>query len=873
MRVGNSSNKNDNPPGWADRFLQWYCNPELLEEIQGDTYELFFRRAAKNKQLANIQFIWDVIRFCRLKNIRKRKKSYDTRFTSTAMIKSYFITGFRNIRRNLAPSLINISGLSIALACAVTIFILIDSYYNLDTMHEKGRNIFLVTNKVKGTDEPQHWANSPYKIGPALMRENPGIASIVRIELERGVNIRYQSTVFTEKIWFVEKDFFNVFDFRLKSGDRNTLADKNKIVIVEEMAKKYFGDDDPIGKTLSLKFSNGTKAEFTVGAVTEKISDNSSMFFTFLISIEKMEDLKLEDTESWKTFANSTFVLFHPGHGPEELAVSLDKIKILQNEANVTWPISEFELIPLTQVAKRSYDLVNSLSWSNHPMAMISLAVIAAFLLLLACFNYMNVAVAAVATRLKEIGIRKVTGGGKKDIVNQFMIENLLLCALGLAAGTVLSYTVLIPAFNSLFSVHVPFSFSSAGMLVLFFGGILIFTAVLSGAYPSFYVASFNAVSILKGKEKFGSKSRLSKYLLTLQFILSFTTIIACLVFTASSYYFEKLDWGYDYQQTVVVPVQSQEQFVATQNKALGSRHIISHAGSASHVGKNSETTTIKVNAENMSVTNFQVGFRYMETMNLRLNKGRLFDESIESDKDQSVVINDSFVKKMGWESPIGQVFEKDGKKLQVIGVVNDFHHNDFYFRIEPMIFTIVPQEKFRYFVAKVEPAEVASVTEFLKANWKSSFPDDPYSGFQQMEVFEYIFRQNRETNKVFYFISSIALVLSCMGLYGLISYNLTRRLKEFSVRKIFGASISNIFRLMNRDYLGIVLTAFALGAPLGFYLMDRMLFAVYPYPLPFQLWPFIVTISLMTATVAITISFQLRRIVNENPTVTLRAE
>ncbi len=861
------------PPKWADRFLQWYCNPELLEEIQGDAYELFYRRAALNKRMANIRFIWDVIRFCRLRNIRKKKKSQNIRFTSNAMLKSYFITGLRNIRRNLAPSLINISGLSIALACAVTIFILIDSYYNLDTMHAKSDRIFLVTNKVNGSEEPQHWANSPYKTGPTLLQENPAIESIVRIELERGVSVRYESTVFTEKIWFVEKEFFNVFDFPIKSGDRRSLADKNKIVIVEEMAKKYFGDEDPIGKTLSLKFPTGAKEEFTVGAIAEKISDNSSMFFTFLVNIEKLEDLKLKEVDSWKTFANSTFILFHPGHGPEELQASLSAIKKLQNDANITWPISEFELINLKEVAKRSYDLVNSLSWSNHPMAMVSLAVIAAFLLLLACFNYMNVAVAAVATRLKEIGIRKVTGGGRRDIINQFMIENLLLCALALAAGAMISYVVLVPAFNTLFSVHVPFSFSSIGMLIAFFGGILIFTAVLSGAYPSFYVASFNAASILKGKEKFGSKSRLSKSLLTLQFILSFTTIIACLVFTASSYYFEKLDWGYDYQQTVVVPVQSMEQFVATRDKAIANRHIISHAGSSSHIGRNSESATVRVNQENITVTGFQIGFGYLETMNLRLTKGRVFDESIESDKDQSVVINESFVRKMGWENPIGQIIEKEGKKMQVIGVVSDFHHNDFYFRIEPMIFTITAPEKFRYFVAKAEPAEVVSVADFVKANWKASFPDDPYSGFQQMEVFEYVFRQNRETNKVFYFISSIAMVLSCMGLYGLISYNLTRRLKEFSVRKIFGASISNIFKLMNRDYLGIVLTAYFVGAPLGFYLMDRMLFAVYPYPLPFQVWPFLVTIILMTLTVAITISFQLKRVVNENPTVTLRSE
>jgi putative ABC transport system permease protein len=859
-----------NPPGWADRFLQWYCNSDLLEEIQGDVYELFSRRAKKNKKLADVLFLWDVIRFFRLKNIRKTKRHPYLQSMGISMIRSYFITGLRNIGRNLAPSLINITGLSIALACAVTIFILIDSYYDRDTMHSKRDRTYLLTNIVKGSDEPQHWANAPYKAAPSLLQENAGIESIVRIELENGVSIRHNENVFTERIWFVDPDFFNVFDFALKNGDKNALHDKGKIVIVEEMAKKYFGDEDPVGKSLSLKFESGVKEEFIVGAVTKQIADNSSMFFKFLVPMQKMEDLKLMDVASWKIFANSTFVLFHPGHGPEELSASLNNYKKLQNEANITWPVSEFEMIPLTDVAKRSHDLVNSLSWSNHPMAMISLGVIAAFLLLLACFNYMNVAVAAAATRLKEIGVRKVTGGGKSDIVSQFMIENLLLCALALAAGTIISYAILVPAFNSLFSVHVPFSFSSAPVVLAFFGGVLLFTGLLSGAYPSFYVASFNAVSILKGKEKFGGKSRLARYLLTLQFIMSFTTIVACLVFIGASYYFEKLDWGYDYKQTVVVPVQSHEQFVATKDKAISSRHIKSYAGAADHVGKHARTVTIKIGEENMNVKMFGVGFDYLETMKLRLNKGRFFDKTIESD-NQAAVINGSFVTKMGWKDPIGKIFELDTTKYYVIGVISDFHNEDFYFKIEPMVFCVSPEDKFRFFVVEAEGGEVASVSQFLKSNWKASFPDDPYSGFEQMEVFEYMFRGNRETNKVFYFISAIALILSCMGLYGLISYNLTRRLKEYSIRKVFGANTGTIFRLMNGDYMWIVITAFIIGAPLGFYLMDRMLFAVYPYPLPFQVWPFVVTITLMIVTVAITILTELRRVITENPTMTLR--
>lgn len=860
------------PPKWANRFLEWYCRPDLLEEIQGDLVELYIRRAAEHPLAARFQFVWNVIRFFRMRNIRKRKGEIRQTLFSLSMLKSYVITGIRNIGRNIGPSLINISGLSIALACAVTIFILIDSYYDLDTMHSKGDRIYLLTNLVKGTDESQHWANSPIRAGILLSQENPGVEKSVRIQLESGVSVRRDDAVFKERVWFVDMDFLEVFDFPLAEGEKGALRD-NKIIIEEEMAAKYFGDEDPMGKTLSMKFSTDERVEFTIGAVTRKISDNSSMFFNFLIPMSALERLKLKDMDSWKSFTNATFILFRPGHGPDELFKSLGNIKKLQNEANLIWPITRFELIPLKEVAKRSYELVNSLSWSNHPVAMVALGVIAAFLLLLACFNYMNVAVAAVATRLKEIGIRKVTGGGKKDIVYQFMTENLILCSVALGAGTLLSYVALVPAFNTMFSVHVPFAFSSASMLVAFFAGVLVFTAVLSGAYPSFYVASFNTVTILKGKEKFGSRSKLSKLLLTLQFVLSFTTIVACLVFTASSLYFETLDWGYDYHNTVVVPLQSHEQFITMRDKIAGKAHVVNHAGAVNHVGKSSETITLRIGEETMNVTSFFVGFDYMETINLRLSSGRYFNKSIDSDKSQSVVINESFVKKMGWQRPIGQAVEFVGVKHYVIGVIQDFHNSDFYFKIEPMVFLVAPEEKFRYLIAKAEPGQVEAISESARADWKLSFPDDPYAGFQQYEVFESMFRGNRQTNKVFYFISAIALLLSCMGLYGLISYNLTRRLKEFSIRKVFGASAGNIFTLMNSDYLWILLTAFVIGAPLGYYLMERMLYAVYPYTLPFPVWPFLVTISLMVVTVAITISTQLSRVLRENPTVTLRIE
>jgi len=566
-------------------------------------------------------------------------------------------------------------------------------------------------------------------------------------------------------------------------------------------------------------------------------------------------------------------VLFREGHRPEELSALVEKYKKVQHEANDKFQIQAVEWIPINKIGERSYEIANSLSWSNIPAAMIGLGMIATFLVLLACFNYMNVAIASVSTRLKEIGIRKVIGGGKKEIVQQFLIENILLCSFALIAGTVLAYSLLLPAFNSLFPIHIPFEFSSNGMMFAFFGSVLFFVALLSGAYPALYVSSFSPVKILKGKEKFGSKSLLSKILLSIQFTISFTTVVACLVFINSSHYFEKKDWGYEHEQHVFASVKNIEQFNALKDRVAQHKNVISYAGAESHIGYAEHATTVNAQETQVNIIRLEVGFNYLQTMNVRLKQGRFFDQAIASDKKESVIVNEAFVRKMGWKDPLTGSFDFDNIKWYVIGVVEDFHYKEFYYNVEPVMIQIGPEEKFRYLVVKAEAGTVNEVYDFLKKSWTSIAPDDPYEGLYQNEVFQQFFNSNRSNDKIMYFLSAVALVLACMGLYGLVSYNLTRRLKEFSVRKVFGANLFQILRLMNRDYVWIIVVAFSVGAPLGFYMMGLMIKAAYPEHIPISVWPFVLTIAVMALTVAITISTQLRRIAKENPTETLRSE
>jgi putative ABC transport system permease protein len=857
------------PPRLANKILTWYCREELLDEIQGDAFELYYREAKENKRKADWKFIWNVIRFFRWRNISKKRFFIKTSFID--MLKSYLISGIRNMMRNFAPSVINIVGLSVAIMCAVTIFILEDSYFNLDAMHEKGDRIALVVNHMKDGEGIERWARSPHPLAD-LLRENTSIEKVARAG-RTGAFVRVDDKVFNEQILLADPAFMDIFSFRVLSGDRNCLKHKSNLMLTQPMAIKYFGHDDVVGSTLSIKFTTGQKYDFTVGAILEDTPANSSMYFDFLVPGSVWMEMNQDKLEDWSQNIGVTYVLFKEGQSANDLAPAFESYKKFQNLANTQRPLQRVELIPLADVAQVSYDISGSLSWSNSPASMVALVVIATFLLLLASFNYMNIAVATVSTRLKEIGVRKTIGGGRKEIIAQFLIENVVLCFVALSVGTLLAYYILVPAFNELFPVKIAFEISSWRMAFLFFGCLLLLVALISGAYPAVYVSSFNAVKILKGKEKFGSKSVFSKALLIVQFTLSITLIVGNLIFIWASYYFAEKDWGYNKEGTIGIQLRNARQFNEIKKEIESNKNVVSYAGSARHIGKWSQPAIVTLDEKEYSVTSFPVGFRYLESMNIRLKSGRTFDEKIESDKIESAIVNEAFVKKMGWANPLNQAFVCDSVKRFVIGVVEDFYYDDFYSSIEPVAFIISPEKDFNFMVVKTQAGAITTMDNELKSIWKHIAPDDPHNIFLQSQVFDRYMRSQEANNKILYFVAGVAMLLAAMGLYGLVSYNLTRRQKEFSIRKVFGANTLQIFRLMNRDYLWIVLLAFGVGAPLGAYLMNQLISTIYPDKIPTTVWPYVVSITVMVLMVGLTIGSQLKRVVKENPTETLRME
>ncbi|MBL7851700.1 MAG: ABC transporter permease [Cyclobacteriaceae bacterium] len=787
------------------------------------------------------------------------------------MFSNYLLIGLRNAARNGLTSVINVGGLAIGVAGAITIFIFADQWFHVDDFHEHRDRIYEITNVVKREGQPVEMSDTPFPLGPMLQAEASGVEKMTRIEVSSGA-LRFGENVFQERIWFTDPAFFEIFTFSHVGVPSDALSQPGSIVITRPIAEKYFGAHDPVGKAMSVKFSNSAIREFTVTAVAD-LPENNTLNFQVILPMETFINLGLQDTYAWDYLTDATFVLLKPGQDIASLIPLLGKYRKLQNDSPADWPIEEFRYYDVPSLAAGSSHIESHMMGSGESQGVITMSVIAFLLLLLACFNYTNISVATVSTRVKEIGIRKVIGGRKSEIVQQFIVENLLMSVFAILAGLFIAYSVFMPGISSMVGYPIPFGFSSGKMMLLFFTALLIFVVVISGVYPAVYVSGFQPAQILKGKEKFGNRSVFSRALLTGQFVLAFMTIVGCFVFIDNSLYMRNRDWGYDHQQNIVVPVNTAAQYLQVRDRMALRKEVDRMAGSVHHIGSSAHRNVLEYADKKFEMLEFAVGQGYLETMNLRLLSGRTFDAAMPSDTVAAVVVNQKFVDAMGWAEPLNQFFQYDGRQRVVVGVVHDFHHDDFYMGIRPALFRLGAEKDFRFLALHVQSDQVKEMESLIRSNWKEIGPDDPYRGILQDDVFANFSRNSRNDMKIIISVAVVTLILACLGLYGLVAYNITRRMREFSVRKVFGANLLHIFRLMNRDYVWILGIAFVLGAPAGFFLMNLLIQAIYPDPQPAGVLPFAAAIGMMMLTVALTVASQMNRITRENPALTLRSE
>lgn len=858
----------NSPPKWADKFLKWYCNPDLLDEIQGDSYELYERRIKDlGKKKADRKYFWDVILFLRWSNIKKTKDK-ELNSNNLPMFKNYIKVAFRNLSKNLVTSCINIFGLAIGIGCAITTFIFVDSQTHMDSFHTNAPNIYQVVNHVYNEDAVEMWGRTPLLLGPALKEKFASIDKVSRVDYER-VSMRYEKNTFSELITFVDPDFLKMFDFPIKYGNKSALDQKENIVINEKLALKYFGNEDPMGKSISIKYANGTIQTFFVKGVMSKIPFNASFRPKVLIPIANMYDNKKGEKYNWKSLTNAVFISTKPGYNPNNL--EMGEFRTIQNEANSKREIEGYEFISLTDLYVRASEMRGSVAMSGAPEARIVLGIIASLLLLLACFNYMNISVASATKRIKEIAMRKVMGSARRNIISQFLLENLVLCGFALVLGIALSYFVFLPGSKIVNpEMEIPFEFSSFYLMIGFLTGLLIIVGLASGAYPALYISKFEPVHIFNGSQKFGSKGLFSKILLTFQLIFAITTVVACFVYADNTLALNDKDWGYSPKGIISIPVNNSSQYQQLKSAALKNSNIKSVAGSYGHIGVFDPSTKLNNTIQAFRMVRYKVGKDYLETSNVRLKAGRFFNQENEK---SSIVINEKFAKKMGWDEPLDESVVFDSLRRNVIGVVEDFHYDFFHSELNPVMFVLGSEEDFGYLVMKTDPKNEIQVDQEMRASWQNIAPNDPYRRTFQTDVFDTQLLNNKATTTIFLFIAVIALLLACLGLFGLLSFNLQKRMKEFGVRKVLGANALNIAKLANKEYVWTLLTSFAFGAPAGFMLMNQIVVGMYSDPQPMTWLPIIASIIIILITFAITVSAQIWKATKVNPAEILRSE
>lgn len=849
------------PPKWADWFLQWFCRKDLVEYVRGDLHELFaFRIDEDGKTKANLAFIWDVLRFFRPSNFRQVKNS------NVMMISNYLKVGFRSLKRNWGNSLINISGLSLAVGCSITTFLFADFFLNLNSIHTNKDNIYQVISRIEENNTEEQYGPTPMIMASRLEEDFRAVDQVARVQYLRG-NVKFGKNVFRERIQFTDPSFLEMFDFPIAKGHGEVL-NPNEVFLSNEMGIKYFGQVDPIGQRLDVKFEDQVLS-FDVVGVFDEMPSNTTFRPEILLHMDHFFRLK-SSKNNWIDESKATFVSLKPGLDPSLANGLLAEYQQVQNEANAADPVLGFELISFDDLTVNN-KIQDKIVQGNDKAGTISIALVGFMLIFFACLNYINIAIASATTRLKEIGVRKVMGGSRSNIATQFLVENFLTCAIAMILGTLAAYFLLLPGFNLMTPIIIPFAFFSASTAVYYFLGVFLFLGLLSGSYPAFYISKFQTLRVFKGDKSLGGRSYFTRVLLTIQFLLAFMTILASFVFSDNASYVKELSWGYDPEGILSLPIGERSTLEAMESEALRNAHITAVATSSGHMGVNNNPIAYDYLGKQFRVMTYDVTPGYLELMNMRLIDGKYFTN--EGADRNSIVVNQLFVEQMDFDNPVGQQVEFAGKSKMIIGVVSNVYHAFFSSDVQrPMVFT-TDESIPNYLVVKADPANLVGVDEYLAESWNGVAPFDPYVSYFQADSFDRYY-DNVDANIWFMAtLGTLTIFFSCLGLYGLLAFRLQNQLKEFSIRKVLGASKSHIIQVANREFVWILLIAFVVGVPLGGFGVDGFVKALFAISKPLGATPILLAISFMIFTIGLTVFMQIRKVIRINPAVILKGD
>jgi cell division protein FtsX len=790
------------------------------------------------------------------------------------MFRNYLLVTFRNLYKNRVFALINIVGLGIALSICIVAYFNHMFGYQFDRWHEHFEEIYRVNSFREMQDRDQEYGIIPARIGLEIKEEIPAIKNAARL-MRSYSPVKVGIDIFNRQISYVDPEFLDMFTFYIESGNREALNNPNMVLISQEMAGVLYGDEDPMGKPVSIFNDENNEFTYTIGGVFRDLPQNSSFRIDVLTHFENFLTMWNVDDTQWYLFARALFIQVPDATALPVVMEGLEKYIPAQNEANESFKIKGFKIVPLDEVGDDARDVwSNSLFPGLHPAAVIAPLVMALLMLLIASFNFANTAIAVAGKRLMEIGIRKVAGGARRQLLVQFLIENYIICFLALMVGIVGAY-FLVPAYSSMWEyMTIILTFTEHWSFWLFLILLLIVTGFLAGAYPALYISRFRPLVILQGKTKLGSGGPLATVLLGFQFTISVLAIISGIIFSRNAVYQETVDLGYDRDQLIVVPIQSQH-FTSYYESVVQDPRVIQAAGTQEHIGFGNYRRSVKDEQQEIEVTVMDVGPEYLKTMGVRLIEGRTFDlDRAEADRGVSVVINQMMVDAFGWEQPVGkQIWMNDTIPYTVIGVVGDFFANGMWAKIDPTLVKLASEERYYSMAVRATEGDLPGVLVSLRETWAKLFPNYPFTGMYQEDTLEEEKSINRSIKQIYIFLAIVATLLSMTGLYTLVSLSILNRTKEIGIRKVMGAAIHHIFLVLSKGFLVNLAISSVLGCLGGFYLSNVLMESIWDHYTNVTPLTFVYTILIIFAITLVTIAGRIYAAATQNPADCIRYE
>lgn len=784
----------------------------------------------------------------------------------------------KHLRKQKVFSVINILGLTVGITCCFMIFLFILNELSYDNFHKNGKDIYRVmrVGNNNGVRRDIPYLSPPY--GPALVNDYPdAVKAQVRVMRDNDL-ISYQNISFNEKnICLTDQNFFQFFDFPLTNGNAATvLKDPNSIVLTETSAKKYFGNENPIGKVLQFNKDQQLK----VTGVCKDVPVNSHLQFDMIIPLDLLRPTQPDWFTQWPSNGLFTYVQLNPAVDPNKLEQRFPAF--MDKYLGAYYASAGFKMGLAIQPLKDVYftsDAMDNVKHGNKKMVFVFMS-IAILILIIACINFINLATARAADRSKEVGLRKVLGAVRKQLVVQFILESVLYAAIAsvLSLGLL---QLLMPAYSNLLGYNLPAYWSNPWVYV-FIIGVIAIVGLLAGSYPALMLSSFSPIDSLKGKMKRGKGGAFfRKTLVVFQFGISVLLIISVVVIMSQMNYIRNTDLGFDKQQSMIVKFDNLDIMRSKQRfknelltiPAVKNVSMMSGEPGGFHDGYSFESES-NPNEDYLFSTEF-TDYDFVKTLGLKIIAGRDFSENFRTDSTEAVLINRNAATKLGYtpEQAIGKWIRnksKDSLRRTIVGVLEDYHYVSLKDPIGPLVISVGTDR--RLALIKLGTGNLPSTLTAIKKAYVDFAPSYPFEYNFLDERFDRLYKTETNQQTVLSIFSIIAIFIACLGLFGLASYTAVKKTKEIGIRKVLGSSVKNIVLLLSKDLLKPVIVGTLIAMPVGYYLMNKWLQG-FAYRIDFHWWMFALAIVVAVSIALLTVGFQAVKAAIANPVKSLRTE